>query len=172
MRGGFVCLYPYSLVSVPEPRQFAISEKVSGLRRKQFLFWDLRSKKMIVSGCNSLSSSSKTLSSSSKTLEDWINLRMGNSSFRSLAQVSPSSSLCYLRTAKRKRPGIDRVEPILHRQRRVPCLLPGAPDPRGRFGGVNLGLAPPHTWDKASSESSTISADRFWSVMLLTESFV
>ena len=50
---------------------------------------------------------------------------MGNSSFRSLAQVSPSSSLCYLRTAKRKCPGIDRVEPILHRQRMVPCLLPG-----------------------------------------------
>jgi hypothetical protein len=31
---------------------FAISEKVSGRSQKQFLFWDLRSKKAIASGCN------------------------------------------------------------------------------------------------------------------------
>jgi hypothetical protein len=33
-------------------RNFAISEKVSGQSRKQFLFWDLRSKKPIALGCN------------------------------------------------------------------------------------------------------------------------
>lgn len=35
-----------------EPRQFAICRKVSGQSRKQFLFWDLRPKKAIASGCN------------------------------------------------------------------------------------------------------------------------
>jgi hypothetical protein len=32
-------------------RDFAIGEKVSGQSRKQFLFWDLKSKKVIASGC-------------------------------------------------------------------------------------------------------------------------
>jgi hypothetical protein len=32
-------------------RDFAIGEKVSGRSQKQFLFWDLRSKKAITSGC-------------------------------------------------------------------------------------------------------------------------
>jgi hypothetical protein len=33
-------------------RDFAIRQKVSGRSLKQFLFWDLRSKKVIGSGCN------------------------------------------------------------------------------------------------------------------------
>jgi hypothetical protein len=35
-----------------ELRQFAIGRKVLGGSQKQFLFWDLRSKKAITSGCN------------------------------------------------------------------------------------------------------------------------
>jgi hypothetical protein len=34
-----------------ETGQFAIGEKVSDRSRKQFLFWDLRPKKTIASGC-------------------------------------------------------------------------------------------------------------------------
>ena len=36
----------------PAARDFVIGEKVSGQSRKLFLFWDLRSKKAISSGCN------------------------------------------------------------------------------------------------------------------------
>ncbi|HEU0145012.1 MAG TPA: hypothetical protein VFQ47_09530, partial [Nitrososphaera sp.] len=36
----------------PAARDFVIGEKVSGRSRKQFLFWDLRSKRAIASGCN------------------------------------------------------------------------------------------------------------------------
>ena len=35
-----------------ETGEFAISRKFPALTQKQFLFWDLRSKKAIASGCN------------------------------------------------------------------------------------------------------------------------
>jgi hypothetical protein len=41
-----------SLFADAAAKDFAIGEKVSGQSRKLFLFWDLRSKKAIASGCN------------------------------------------------------------------------------------------------------------------------
>jgi hypothetical protein len=48
-------LYRASIIKISYPdiaiRDFAISEKVSGQSQKQFLFWDLRSKKAIADWC-------------------------------------------------------------------------------------------------------------------------